>query len=159
MEIKVTLDKEEVISKIAEAERKVPGANRYILKLICLDIINISVKEFLSGPKGPTHLARKTGNLAQSLDYNVIGDWNAEVFTNLPYAAIHEFGGTIPAVSGKYMHFFTNSGDEVFTMKHKAFNIKARPYLKPAIDEEFNSGRAMQIVEKVLIDKLGGERA
>lgn len=157
MKVTVTLDKKDVVDKIQTASRKLPGANRYILNLICLDIISISIKEFLSGPRSGTRLGRKTGNLAQSLDHSVIGNWDAEVYANAPYAAVHEFGASVPAVSGKLMHFITEGGDEVFTMKHKAFEIPARPFLAPAINKEFDEGRALRIAEKVLAQQLDGE--
>lgn len=56
----------------------------------------------------------------------------------VPYAAIHEFGGTInvPAVDGKLM-VFQKAGQTIFTTKHVAFTVHmpARPYLGPSIDE------------------------
>lgn len=56
----------------------------------------------------------------------------------VPYAAIHEFGGTInvPAVEGKLM-VFEKAGVTIFTKRHVAFTVDmpARPYLGPSIDE------------------------
>jgi phage gpG-like protein len=55
----------------------------------------------------------------------------AEIGTNVVYAAIHEFGGTITAKNGKGMVFEVD-GHTVMT---KSVTIPARPYLRPAIDE------------------------
>lgn len=56
----------------------------------------------------------------------------------VPYAAIHEYGGTIhvPAVAGKLM-VFEKAGQTIFTTRHVAFDVQmpARPYLEPSIDE------------------------
>lgn len=64
-----------------------------------------------------------------------------QVGTNVPYAAIHEYGGktrphTIVPKSASVLHFFVG-GREVFTRKvmHPGSVIPARPYLRPALEE------------------------
>jgi phage gpG-like protein len=61
----------------------------------------------------------------------------------VPYAAIQNYGGTIPEVSGKLM-VFERAGATVFTMRHRAFDLPARNFLEssaieqePVIREEF----------------------
>lgn len=50
---------------------------------------------------------------------------------NKEYARIQERGGIIHARKAKFLHFFID-GKEIFTKKVK---LPARPYLKPAIDD------------------------
>lgn len=50
----------------------------------------------------------------------------AEVGTNVIYAAIHQFGGTIKAVTAKALHFVLPGGRHVTA---KQVNIPARPFL------------------------------
>ena len=57
----------------------------------------------------------------------------AEVGTNLVYAAIQEFGGTIVAKHAAYLTFQLPDGDWVRT--HKV-TIPAQPYMRPAFDTQ-----------------------
>jgi hypothetical protein len=61
------------------------------------------------------------------------------VFGGVPYARIHEMGGTIeiPEVSGKLMVFNTSDG-LVFTRHHKAFTVTMpeRSYLRSALRDK-----------------------
>lgn len=69
-----------------------------------------------------------------------IGRHSAEIFvgTNVEYAKIQEYGGTITPKSSARLHFFLDDGTEVFA---RSVTIPAQPYLRPAVDEE---GRAAQ---------------
>jgi len=67
-----------------------------------------------------TRLAKASGSKAE-----------AEIGTNIVYAAIHEFGGVIKATAAKALHFVID-GVHVVT---KSVTIPARPYLRPALDE------------------------
>ena len=52
--------------------------------------------------------------------------------SNIPYARIHEFGGTIkPAKGKKFLKFKGKDGNDVFV---KSVTLPARPYLRPAFD-------------------------
>jgi len=61
-----------------------------------------------------------------------------EIGTNLPYAAIHEFGGTIVPVNAQFLRFEID-GVVIFT---KSVEIPARPYLRPAFDENIDAAMA-----------------
>lgn len=69
-----------------------------------------------------------------------VGRHSAEVFvgTNVEYARIQEYGGTITPTSSARLHFRLDDGTEVFA---KRVTIPAQPYLRPAVDED---GRAAQ---------------
>lgn len=69
--------------------------------------IGAMIHERLSGA-GPASLARRTGQFARSLDAVVVGHEKAYVMTafiggGVPYAKIHEYGGTITPKNGKYL--------------------------------------------------------
>jgi hypothetical protein len=61
----------------------------------------------------------------------------------VPYAAIQNYGGTIPAVEDKLMVFEGSSEvvpgvwskDLVFTRRHRAFQLPARNYLETSFEE------------------------
>ncbi len=62
--------------------------------------------------------------------------------TRVPYAAIHEYGGTLPAMTiypqkARALHFFTKDGREVFAKRANLppRTIPARPFLGPAARE------------------------
>lgn len=81
------------------------------------------VDNHLSGPTGEHSLSRIRGNLARSVQTDVGSDGDAvqgRIFYtgDVPYAAIHEFGGVIPAhdivpVNAQALHFMMG-GKEVF---------------------------------------------
>lgn len=106
--------------------RDIPNINREILALIGEEVISIAQRDYLRGPR-PEKLGRVSGQLARSLSYRLINDLEAEVGSNLPYAAIHEFGN-------EYM--------------------PERPYLRPSLDDVFNSGRAERIGERKLREEV-----
>lgn len=52
------------------------------------------------------------------------------VGTDLEYAAIQEFGGTVRAKNAKSLHFEID-GEDIFV---QSVTIPAQPYLRPAFD-------------------------
>lgn len=64
----------------------------------------------------------------------------------VPYAAIHEFGGTIhvPAVTGKLMVWQTKQGDTVFATAHGAYTVHMpeRSYLRSALADKIETYKA-----------------
>jgi HK97 gp10 family phage protein len=55
-----------------------------------------------------------------------------KIGTDVKYAAIHEFGGIIVPKDAKMLHFFIGN-EEIFA---KSVHMPARPYLRPAMDEQ-----------------------
>jgi phage gpG-like protein len=97
-------------------------------------VIARTVKTKLSGQV----LKRRTGTLAKSLTWRLISDYQAVVGTNVAYAAIHEFGGPHPrSTTGKMM--------------------PTRPYLRPSMQEVFNSGEAQRIMNDTTNEYLNKE--
>lgn len=56
----------------------------------------------------------------------------AEIGTNVIYARIHEIGGIIKPVAAKMLSWVSATGERIFA---GAVHIPARPYLRPAMDE------------------------
>lgn len=98
------------------------------------------VREKLSGPV----LRVRTGRLRQSIHTTVekmAGGFLGKIGTNVKYAGIHEFGGTIIVptiypVKKKALRFFIG-GQEIFAKKVKAHAIKMpeRSYLRSSLQE------------------------
>jgi HK97 gp10 family phage protein len=72
-----------------------------------------------------------TGNLRSSIRTRLPKHGVVLVGTHVVYAAIHEFGGTITAKNAPWL-VFKVGGQWVRT---KSVNIRARPYLRPALDK------------------------
>lgn len=77
--------------------------------------------------------SKATNALANSIIVETEGSGSkvsANVGPTVIYGRIHELGGIIKAVSAKYLHFVID-GVDIFT---KTVHIPARPYLRPAVD-------------------------
>lgn len=99
---------------------------------------------------GSDHLHVRSGELLNSIQQEITQHKNKIVGRIGPrgvkYARIHEEGGTIPAriaKKGKVLAFKGKDGEMVFRKRVGPSEIKARPYLKPALE----SNRKM-IVER-----------
>lgn len=89
-----------------------------------------------------------TGNLLNNWKQEVREDYAALV-TDTPYAAIHEYGGTIRARGGGWLTFKTKDGA---WHRVKEVTMPARPYIRPAIDEHKDEimGAVQTVVEQML---------
>jgi HK97 gp10 family phage protein len=78
----------------------------------------------------------KTGTLKRSITHETKEKSHERVVvavgTNLIYAGILEFGGTIESKSGGYLVFKTDDGE---WHSVSSVQIPARPYLRPALDQ------------------------
>ena len=83
---------------------------------------------------GHTELTRdfESGSSEYS-DLGAPGELRAIVGTNLEYAAIQEFGGTIVPKHAQALHWVTKAGEDVFA---QSVTIPAHPYLTPAMQTE-----------------------
>lgn len=137
----------EMKKKIIVETKDVPNKIEQALLKFSLRAIRSSKKDYLSGPR-PQKLGVGTGLLRSSISAEVgktpkgafmkMGTW-------VPYARIHEEGGQTPAhvilpKNGKFL-VFTIGGKKIFTKKvnHPGSVIKARPFLRPAIDDNLPS--------------------
>lgn len=77
----------------------------------------------------------------------------AEIGTNLEYARIQEFGGTVRPVNGQFLRWVNDAGEEVFA---RSVTIPARPYLRPAFDlKEREAVAAMAAVLRKVVETRG----
>lgn len=91
---------------------------------------------------------KKTGTLARSITVHTTStprSAEAEIGTNLEYARIQELGGTVRPVHARLLHWVDDSGDDIFA---RSVTIPARPYLRPAFDE--NQAAAAAAIGRVL---------
>lgn len=83
-----------------------------------------SLRPKLEGGKTLTDSAR----LMQSITSNATSD-GVEIGTNVLYAAIHQFGGTITAKTEKGLRFAIGKGKDKRWAVKKSVTIPARPFL------------------------------
>lgn len=125
-----------------------------VMNKISMEMLRTVKEEKLSGQV----LNVRTGTLRRSINRRLRvepGGITASIGTNVPYAAVHEYGAHIPEVSGKLMvfpvpglpaDFMLATGKlkkrwrrqrelVVFTMKHKAFDLPERSFLRSTLTE------------------------
>jgi phage gpG-like protein len=95
-----------------------------------------------------------TGKLAQSITHRVYEDY-AEVGTNISYGAFHEFGFQGTVMVSAFTRRRGKSGYPWPVSAHtRRINYAGRPFLRPALDDVFQSGRAVVIIEGQLREEL-----
>jgi phage gpG-like protein len=118
--------------------------NLHVQMFQALSILEAAIKQNIRNRSG---LKVRSGSLLNSIQKDVSSNGNTVTGRigpeNIPYAAIHEYGGTIPAKRieprhGKALRWMSAGGKFSFSKGHEipAFDIKARPYLEPAIAEK-----------------------
>lgn len=97
-------------------------------------------KLHLSGPGGARSLGVRSGALRNSVRMEKTGAAEVTVGTHLPYAAIHEFGGTtrphvIRAKRANALRFVGSDGEVWYakSVNHPGSKIPARPHREPAV--------------------------
>jgi HK97 gp10 family phage protein len=156
----VVIGKEELIRKFRSMSEAAQGASLVTVVhaggLVILDAAKDNIKD---------QELMLTRNLSRSLHKEVTERSKdraaVEIGTNVEYAAIHEFGGTIKAKSAKYLSIpvgsytgsprkysdlrlrktgngnlvLVDAGNKVQYVLKSSVEIPARPYLRPALDE------------------------
>lgn len=145
---RVDYDDSKVSAMFKKLADDMPEINRRILGVLSEEVVSRSQKDYLSGGHP---LNRRTGKLAQSITYKVAKDY-AEVGSNIVYAPVHEFGATIRPGAKGFLAWKGQGGEWIFTKKPVV--IPARPYLRPALDDVFQSGRSVVIIEGQLREEL-----
>jgi len=88
----------------------------------------------------PGHLVSRTGNLRRSINTTVKDKGSViegTIGTAVKYGPIHELGGVIKPIKGKYLKFAINGQWKSV----RQVKIPARPYLKPSITENIDKIR------------------
>lgn len=148
---------EQYEKKLKTWAKNSPEAIERGLNKAATEIIGTARTQHLSGPKmawGKTGgflrstLAAPTGTLKGSLAKRVsvtAGKIIAQVGSNLKYARIHEYGGTIMAKGSGRLHFVVNG----IHYTPKSVKIPERPYLRPSVDSQRK--RTLQIISEEYI--------
>lgn len=142
---KITLKNDrEVKRAIKRLGDNLPKAAESAMRQSMLFLHRQTVAKKLSGQV----LKRQTGRLASSMNSKVYKQGRGVVGiigSNVKYARIHEFGGTIVPKNGPFLVF--RIGDRV--IKTKKVTIPARPYMGPTFRE--NKSRVKEIFKRSLI--------
>ncbi len=92
---------------------------------------------------GGTATLYKRGTLARSLRVAGVTNTRAQVVSDRPYAAIHQFGGRTPArtivAAYKKALFWPGARHPVKSVRHPGSNIPARPFLPAHPDGRFTT--------------------
>lgn len=109
-------------------------------------VVSRAKEHYLSGPR-PEKLAPVTGRLRASIGMTVLrGNQSIKVFfgTDVPYARVHEegFRGTVSISSFARK---TKFGTTTVRAHSRNVNIKERPFLKPAVQDEYEGLRTKLI--------------
>lgn len=92
---------------------------------------------------------RRSGRLAASIEVERLGTHSAAARTDLVYAQIHEFGGTIRPVNGRYLKFNGSGGPKFL----RALRIQPSPYWLPTYEQD--SPRAVEAAGEVIDRHIG----
>lgn len=109
-----------------------------------MTMLEVAIKQNIRVRSG---LKVRTGTLLNSVQKHINQNDNVVTGTigpeNVPYAAIHEYGGQIPARrieprNSKVLRWMGHDGKFWFSKGHELpiITIKARPYLQPAYEEK-----------------------
>lgn len=129
-----------------------------------------SQKNRLTGPR-PKYLGVKTGRLRSSITVSRSikrGEYKFFIGTNVEYASIHEFGGTIQRrprsslfvqnryTKGSRKGAFKKGGvrGRGFTYSEYTQTIPARPFLRPSIEDEGNQKRIIDLITTSINEAL-----
>lgn len=128
-------------SKFKEARARLTSLVGMAAQEFANDALSRIKKDYLSGPR-PEKLGVVTGNLRSKMRFLINqGAKGVEIKfgTDVPYAAIHEFGG----VTGK---------------GHKTV-IEKRPFLRPGIEDALPKfeARVQSLVEQVVLEAGSGK--
>ncbi len=129
---------ERTLADLAEDLRKASspeGVQRDLRKLIAA--MAMQGQNFAQRNYGKNGLRAPTGNLKRSIvGRSLTGSEGIGISLHagdrrqVVYAAIHEYGGTITAKNGPYLHFKGSKG----WARVRQVTIPPRPYIGPAID-------------------------
>lgn len=143
---KIDIDASEFKELLNRLRDKMPSIIKLIVGRVASEFVN-RVKLKVSGEV----LRVRTGNLRNSIQFNLTGQSTAEISVGAVYGAIHEFGGVIEPLSGKKFLRFEKDGAEIFT---KRVYIPARPYFYPTFNEYMESEQVRQLMVDTLREEV-----
>jgi len=145
LDYKIDIDTKEVVKAFRDWRAHLPRCVEMILKRTGERIAGDIKAKYLTGQS----LNVGTGRLRNSIGSKMIGREAVDVgslteIARVVYAAIHEFGGEINPKNAKMLSWIGKDGKRVFAKK---VVMPASPYVRPAIDKYFSSGRAKRMSE------------
>lgn len=88
--------------------------------------------------KARKYAPKKTGRLMRSIQKHRVGGFGYKVSAGAPYAAYMEFGTRAHIIvprRARALHFFTKTGEEVFTTRVHHPGTKPFAYMRRAVEE------------------------
>jgi len=141
MQYSIELEKTSLNNLISKLKA---SARREVIEETLLDsgiyLTRWIVRNRLLGPR-PRYLGRVTGNLGGKITATppekTSDGYQIKIGTNVEYARIHEYGGTIkPGIKGFLAWRDRRTKGWIFTKK--PVKIRARPFLRPALESQTN---------------------
>lgn len=154
VEYKLKITNRQAVEKLDRLNGQRGYMERIILKRVAQGIISHTQTNYLRGQV----LKRQSGSLAGSLQYRMMSNHAVRIGPGMVYGAAHEFG--IPLSAGLYIYprrakalRFESGGRTVFAKRVRQHVVK-RPWLAPAIQDYFSSGKGDRLAEKTLQEYL-----
>jgi len=116
------------------------------------EVIVIAAKD-----NATAHGLVKSGELIDSIHTRKVNQYRVDVVVDAAHGAAHEFGVTV-TITAKQRRFFwamwikSKNGMWLALALSRTYTIPARPYLRPAIDED--KGRALSVMGRSTFLKL-----
>lgn len=150
--LKIFGDVKPVVKRLDEFKRRVETGLVHVVRDQAEDIKGHIKEGYLSGPRGSNKLGVRTGRLRSSITALVKenSDRISVAFgTDVPYARIHEQGGTIPPrlitpkkAGGVLSFMMGNRRVFVKSVNHPGGKIRQRPFLRPGVKDMLPGFRA-----------------
>lgn len=131
VEYRMEVDLDEVLKGLDKLERRSPAMMDHVVETLADAGMSYVQEHKLSGQV----LKRRSSDLATKMRTQAVRRGVHEVIAggaDVPYAAIHEFGGVIRPKHGRYLRFRTPDG--AYHTVEKVF-IPARPYMSTGMNE------------------------
>jgi hypothetical protein len=87
--------------------------------------------------KNPSGALRQSFSLGNFRVREGAGESAININNDLPYAAIQNYGGTIPERTAKsgFMHWTGSDGEDVYAKRARGFTISGKQYLERAVED------------------------
>ncbi len=154
VEYQLKITNKQAVEKLDKLNGQRGYMERIILKRVAQGIISHTQTNYLRGQV----LKRQSGNLANSLQYRMVSNHAVRIGPGMVYGAAHEFG--IPLSAGNWIYpkrakalRFVHNGQVVFARRVRQ-HVPQRPWLAPAIQDYFDSGKGDRLAEATLQEYL-----
>jgi phage gpG-like protein len=146
VEYRVELDNRELADNMRRWERDTPGFTRLLLQRFSSKLVGMSQER--AGDVLNVISGRLRGSIFGKVRGNDLLEFGAG--SNVVYARIHEFGGTIKPKNGQFLKFPGRDGRDIFV---KQVEIPARPYVRPSIETFFRDGTSDDVARGLFNEK------